>query len=171
MPAGNESSTFQIELGNQNSQPSDNHRAHRHSLLESTERRNYILQVCIVHYITNYILRVMLSFVQFKKREIHPQSSVTFKLQHATFLKSKTSIWVFFTFFKASHMLYYIPNITSNITLLIIRYTIYVLFVYNLYVRLIICSMSPDISYSEFSCKQLSNFPIFNGNLFLEVKE
>ena len=39
-------------------------------------------------------------FVQFKKREKHPWSSVTFSFQAATLQKSNAPAWVFFKFFK-----------------------------------------------------------------------
>ena len=55
---------------------------------------------------THCFFRVKTAFVQFKKREIHPQSSVNFKLQPATLLKSNTPPRALFTFFKASHILY-----------------------------------------------------------------
>ena len=43
-------------------------------------------------------LRDLVPFLQFKNRKKHPGRSVTFSKVY--FIKSKTSPWVFFTFFK-----------------------------------------------------------------------
>ena len=54
------------------------------------------------------VLRDLVPFVQFKKREKHPWRSVTFST------KSNTPSWVFFTFFKLYKWYQIAQNITSE---------------------------------------------------------
>ena len=63
------------------------------------------------------VLRDLVPFVQFKKREKHPWRSVTFSKVAGlacNFTKSNTPPWVFFTFLKLCKWYQIAENITSK---------------------------------------------------------